>query len=288
MEIILATHSGFCYGVERAVKKAEEALRSEGTVKSLGPIIHNPPTVEMLAERGLGVADSLDEIDSGTVVIRAHGAAPEVYQKAREKGIRVVDTTCPFVTSARHSAEKLVQEGYQLIIVGEKTHPEVIGIYEAVDHQAIVVRDASELSLIDTDAMKRVGIVAQTTQQLDVFKAVIDFFIRTNVTELRIFNTICKDTLDRQEEVEALSRQCDCVLVVGGKNSSNTKKLFRICQMMGVRAFQIETTGEIQGEWFDAVRRVGVVSGASTPKSIIDDVLSVLQEIDLKKRKARV
>ena len=216
--IEIAAHAGTCYGVQRALDMALAAAPQAGEnaqVHTLGPLIHNPIVVRELAEAGVGLADTLDDAASGTVIIRAHGVVPQVVEAARERGLDVVDATCPYVKKVHVAAERLVREGYRVIVVGEPGHPEVEGILGHAGDDAQVVSCAA-----DADALPlkgKVGLVVQTTQTAQNLAEVVAA-ITPRVQELRVINTICAATSERQQAAAALANRCDCMVVVGGKN----------------------------------------------------------------------
>ena len=226
--IEIAAHAGTCYGVQRALDMALAAAPQAGEsaqVHTLGPLIHNPIVVRELAEAGVGLAETLDDATSGTVIIRAHGVVPQVIDAARERGLTVVDATWPYVKKVHVAAERLVREGYRVIVVGEPGHPEVEGILGHAGDDAQVVScaaDADELSL-----KGKVGLVVQTTQTAQNLAEVVAS-ITPRVQELRVINTICAATSERQQAAATLANRCDCMVVVGGKNSGNTRRLAQI------------------------------------------------------------
>lgn len=276
MEIILAEFSGFCLGVKRAVSQAEALAASGGTVNTLGPLIHNPQEVERLKGCGIGVVEDISEAEGSTLVIRAHGAAPDVYEKAREKGINLVDATCPFVLSLQKKARSLADAGYQVVIIGDPTHPEVRGVVGWTEGQAYVVSSFEDLERLPP--LERVGIVAQTTQREEFVEAIVSR-LSYRVRELRVEKTICRATTERQEAARNLAAKVQVMLVVGGRASSNTQKLATICRDTGAITYQIESAADIDPAWFEGVRRVGITAGASTPDWIVKGVIRRMEEL---------
>lgn len=274
MNVRVARYAGVCYGVERALRMAEEAAASGTSVRTLGPLIHNPQAVESLRERGITVAGCLDEIDGGTVVVRTHGVDPAIIAAAREKGLDVVDATCPFVRTAHEVAELLKAEGYAVVIVGEADHPEVEGILAHAGGDALVVADADDLPA--KLPSRRLGIVVQTTQSLSRLTAVVDALL-PRASELRVMNTICSATGKRQRSAEELAREVDVIVVVGGHNSGNTNRLSEICADVNPRTHHVETADELDPAWFDGVAEVGVTAGASTPDEQIQGVIAAIE-----------
>ena len=274
MRVLIAEHAGVCYGVERALRLAQEAAEAGGTVRTLGPLIHNTQAVQALRERGVEVASSLDEVVDGTLIIRSHGVDPATIESATAKGLRVIDATCPFVSAAHECAAELVSEGYSLIIVGEADHPEVEGILAHASGNAIVVESVEDLP--GRLPSKKVGLVVQTTQPLARLSSVVDSLL-PRVSELRVCNTICSATAKRQEAAEELARSVDVVVVVGGHNSGNTTRLVEICRSVNADVHHVETADELRAEWFEDVGSVGVTAGASTPDEQMSAVVEAVR-----------
>lgn len=277
MEIVLAKSAGFCFGVRRATQMAFEAAAEHENICSLGPVIHSPQVVKRLAEQGVTVVADVDDIPPGSVIVRSHGVTLEEMSSIQEKNLTIVDATCPFVKKAQEYAAGLSKEGYTVIIVGEMEHPEVQGIVSYSDKAVVhVVADAEQA--VALPRMKKVGIVAQTTQLYENLKDVMDICL-TKSQELRVFNTICDATSVRQNEAREIARSVDLMFVIGGHASANTSRLARICREIQPQTWHIETTEEIQPEWFDGVAKVGVTAGASTPRWLIDEVVTRIAEL---------
>lgn len=275
--IEVAAHAGVCYGVERALSMAADAAASApAPVHTLGPLIHNPLVVRELAEAGVGLADSLDDANAGSVIIRAHGVVPSVIEAARERGLAVIDATCPYVKRVHHAAERLVAEGYQLIVVGESGHPEVEGIMGHADERARVVSDVTDLDAIELE--RRVGVVVQTTQTQDNLSHIVSELLR-RVDEVHVVNTICSATQERQQAAAELADRADVMVIVGGKNSGNTRRLAQICAERCERTHHIEDASELEAAWFEGARLIGVTAGASTPSAHIDRACTRIQEL---------
>lgn len=276
MNVTVAPGSGFCFGVKRALKLAFEAARKgDGPIATLGPIIHNPQVVARLEEAGLSVVDNLDDIEGGTLIVRSHGLPQSVLDKAVARGVTIVDATCPFVKQAQDAAVRLEHEGYTLVIVGEEDHPEVLSVAGNLEHPAVVVD--GPLGLDEIAGAGKVGVVCQTTQPLEHLGAVVGELL-TRARELRVFNTICNATLERQASALELAGRVDVMLVVGGRNSANTRRLWELCREAGCDAYHIETTDELEPSWFEGKKEVGVTGGASTPHWIIDEVVRTVED----------
>ena len=273
MEVILADYLGFCYGVKRAVTIAQENASADGTSSTLGPIIHNPQVVERLKTEGVGTVDALAEMDKGTVIIRSHGVGPEVYEEAEQRGLNLVDATCPHVKKAQLSAKKLADSGRKVVIVGEKKHPEVRSIFEWSGGQAVVIETEEEADALDPCA--KLGVVCQTTFSGDKFKSIVMHLLEKS-RDVHIQRTICTATDQRQKAALDLAAQVDMMLVIGGKNSANTTRLAQICAEKCL-TYHIETAEELQDEWFDKIEKIGITAGASTPDWIIKEVYKKCQ-----------
>ncbi|SFT33390.1 4-hydroxy-3-methylbut-2-enyl diphosphate reductase [Selenomonas sp. GACV-9] len=268
MEVILADYLGFCYGVKRAITIAKENASADGTACTLGPIIHNPQMVERLKQEGVGSVNALDEMEKGTVIIRSHGVGPQVYDAAEARGLEVVDATCPHVKKAQLSAKSLVDEGYSVVIVGEKEHPEVRSIFEWSAAKASVIETVEEAVALPSCA--KLGIVCQTTFSGAKFREIVSHLLEKS-RDIRILRTICTATDQRQAAAMELAAKVDMMLVIGGKNSANTTRLAQLCADK-CRTYHIETAAELQDEWFDKIEKIGITAGASTPDWIIKEV----------------
>lgn len=274
MEVYLAENLGFCYGVKRAIQLAEDSVTPQSKSYTLGPIIHNPQMVARLAERGIGKIDKLDEIAEGTVIVRSHGVGPQVYDKIEEKGFQLVDATCPHVRKAQQSAKSLSEEGYQVVIVGDKNHPEVKSILEWAGEGAIALDTEDEAE--NLLPCKKLGIVSQTTFSGIKFKQIVIKLLDKSA-DVKILRTICTATDLRQSAAIKLAEQVDMMIVVGGKNSANTTKLAQLCSEK-CKTYHIETAAEVCDEWFATIKKIGITAGASTPDWIIKEVFEKCQK----------
>lgn len=277
MRVEVARYAGVCYGVERALKLAEEAARQGTVVHTLGPLIHNPQAVEGLREKGVEVAACLDEVSAGTLVIRSHGVDPAIVAAARDRGLDVVDATCPHVRKAHEAAEELRAAGYSIVIVGEADHPEVEGIMAHAGGEAIVVESAAELP--ERLPSRTVGVVVQTTQSASRLAEVVAALL-PRTRDLRVVNTICSATGKRQQSAEELAESVDVMVVVGGRNSGNTARLVEICRSVNPRVHHVETSEELASDWFAGAAVVGVTGGASTPDEQIQGVIDAIEAME--------
>lgn len=278
MKVLKARHAGACYGVQRALDMAYAAICDGSTAYTLGPLIHNPQVVSKLEKRGVGVASSLDEVSDGIVIIRSHGVVPQVKQDAEAKGLPIIDATCPHVARAQKAASGLADEGYHVIAVGEAGHPEVEGMKahaEVSGGTCIVVAGPEELP---EHIEEPVGIVVQTTQSKEALDAVVEALHARGI-EPQVKNTICFATRQRQEAAAELAEQVDALVVIGGRNSSNTTRLYDICKAICPRSHHVETLDEIDPAWFEGCAVIGVTAGASTPEDQIDSVVERLESL---------
>ena len=275
MNIKKASVQGFCFGVAITVKKAEEAVAHRADVTTLGHIVHNPQIVADLAERGLRNAVSVDEIESGALFVRAHGLPTEVFAKAAQKGLTVIDATCPMVTKIHVKAEKLKAEGYKIIVVGDPNHPEVKGTLSHVPGAWSIER-VDEVAKLPRAS--RVGVVVQSTFSGKRFTEIVQA-LSAKYYEVRAVNTICTDTHNRQNAVQLLAKEVDVMIVVGGKHSANTVHLAELAEWGGAKPYHIEGPAELQAAWFYGIENVGLVSGASTPGWLVAQVETRMREL---------
>ncbi|HBG08777.1 MAG: bifunctional 4-hydroxy-3-methylbut-2-enyl diphosphate reductase/30S ribosomal protein S1 [Limnochordia bacterium] len=283
MEVILADAAGFCFGVKRALSLTNKVLSEVDPatpIYTLGPLIHNPQVVAQLEAKGVRALDRPGEASSGVVIVRSHGVAPKVMEELEELNHDVVDATCPFVQRAMRWAKQLSDEGYQVIIVGDRFHPEVQAILGYAGETAQVVSNPQEISTLPIAS--RVGVIAQTTQSVQNFKACVDE-LAGKVEDLKTFDTICTATEQRQTSARELAAKVDVMVVIGGRNSANTKRLAELCQEQGTVTYHIETPDELQRQWFTGVQRAGVSAGASTPDWLIEGVLARMSEFSEEK-----
>ena len=276
--ILVAEHAGVCYGVERALQLTYDAARdARQPVRTLGPLIHNPRVVAELAAEGVGTADAIEQDDGGTIVIRAHGVVPQAIEAARARGLDVIDATCPYVKKVHHAASKLAREGYQVIVVGESGHPEVEGILGHAGEGAVVVSCAHDLDGLELS--RRVGVVVQTTQTDERLGQIVAVLV-SRVGDVKVINTICKATHERQESAAALASRVDAMIVIGGKNSGNTRRLAQICSERCKNTHHIEDAAELDAAWFGHAETIGVAAGASTPPAHIRQAIEALLSIN--------
>ena len=279
MEVIVADNAGFCFGVKRAIKMANDTLdQARDGVKALGPLIHNPQVVGAFERRGLAVVGDLGEVDrESTVIIRSHGVGPEVRNEATRLGLRVVDTTCPFVTKAQQYAAKLIEENYKVVMIGDHAHPEVVGVVAHTGNKAIVIDSVAEAEKLKF--IPRMGVVFQTTHSIAHVQEIVGALLKRG-KEVRVFNTLCGATTAMQKTAVELAPDVEAMVIVGGRQSANTAQLAEVCRRVNPRVHQVESAAEIQEEWFRGLRRIGVSAGASTPDDVIAEVVDRISAIE--------
>jgi len=270
-----AKTQGFCFGVAITVKKAEEAVATRDRVTTLGHVVHSPQMVASLEEKGLQNAGSIDDVDGGALFVRAHGLPTDVFEKAAARGMEVIDATCPMVTKIHVHAEKLKTEGYKIIVVGDPNHPEVKGTLSHVPG-AWCISTPEQIDALPRAS--RVGVVVQSTWSGTGFGEIVRR-LSAKYYEVRAVNTICTDTHNRQSEAELLAEQVEVMIVVGGKTSANTKHLAELAEQGGARSHHIEGPDELQPQWFDGVATAGLMSGASTPGWLVDQVAERMEAL---------
>ncbi|OPZ74403.1 MAG: hypothetical protein BWY80_00593 [Firmicutes bacterium ADurb.Bin456] len=274
----MAQKAGFCFGVKRAIDMARATVDTrEGPVYSLGPLIHNSQVVSELAKMGLKEINDVGGIKKGTLVIRSHGVGPALLESARENGLAIVDATCPFVRRAQDLARELSSENIQVVVVGDREHPEVQGIIGWTSGKAHVVENPEEAAKLLVAGL--IGVIAQTTQPRENFDSVVEVLRKTGA-EVRVCNTICNATAERQKAALELARQVDVMVVVGGINSANTRKLANLCHKSGTRTYHIEEAGQMDPAWFRGAAVAGLTAGASTPDWIIEEVMRRMSEFE--------
>lgn len=276
--IIIAEHAGFCFGVKRAVEMAEKTAVECGKVETLGPLIHNPQEVERLQKLGVGMVDTVNEASEKTMIIRSHGVGASIYKDADRQGLTVVDATCPYVRKIHRIVEKRSNEGYHVVIVGNPIHPEVLGIIGWINGDYTVIRQIDDLYQLNTD--KKYVFVAQTTFNLEKWDFLVDEIEKIGLNSI-VEPTICKATFERQESTRKLAQKADVMIVIGGKKSSNTQKLYEICVENCRNTIYIEKMNELSLDLIDGKSIVGITAGASTPTWIIDEVI---HKIEMKAR----
>ena len=275
MEVTVAKTAGFCFGVKRAVEKVYEQIgKTEKPIYTYGPIIHNEQVVGDLQEKGVEVIDTLEELKTirdAVVVIRSHGVGKDVYDILKENGVEIVDATCPYVKKIHRIVEKQTAEGRRVLIVGSEDHPEVQGIKGWGDERTKVIENMDDFRRLELPEDEKLCIVSQTTFNYKKFQDMVEKISKTRY-DITVLNTLCTATQERQVEAMRIASQVDVMLVIGGKHSSNTQKLYDICRKECKNTYYIQTLGDFNPECISSVRSVGITAGASTPNNIIEEV----------------
>jgi 4-hydroxy-3-methylbut-2-enyl diphosphate reductase len=286
--IEIARSAGWCFGVERIVQMAEKLLSEhrDGPIYCLGELIHNPQEVARLRAKGMVFVASPEELpplgprQRRKVLIRAHGVAPVVKRTLQQKGYEIYDGTCPLVTIPQKFAREIAEQGYRLVIMGHIEHPEIQGILgylEGLKAQVDVIQGPEDVEKLKLKASDRVGLISQTTHPYEKFAQLIGEVLK-RCLEVKAYNTICQATFDRQDAVRELARQCDLVIVIGGRNSSNTCRLAEIASEH-TTCYHIEDVSELKGEWLIGKKHIGISAGASTPTQCIEEVQSAIEQL---------
>lgn len=279
MRVVRAAYAGACYGVQRALDLALKAVEDGGRAYTLGPLIHNPQVVAQLAECGVRAVDSVEDVaGAGTVVIRSHGVTPEVKRSVAACGLPLVDATCPHVARAQRAAADLAEQGRHVVVVGEEGHPEVEGLVACAREAGAPVSVVAGPDDLPETLEGPVGVVVQTTQTREALDAVVAALEERGV-RLLVKNTICFATRQRQEAAAALAGEVDAMVVIGGRNSSNTTRLADICAAACSRTHHVESPDEIDPAWLAGCAVVGVTAGASTPEEQIEAVATLLEAL---------
>lgn len=276
MEILLAREAGFCFGVKRAIDMSTKTRNKGIDFSTLGELIHNKQVVKSLEEMGINAVDALEDAKGNTVLIRSHGVAKHIYDEAKAKGIKTIDGTCPYVKKIQNLAARHSAEGYDVIIVGDKAHPEVIGVSGWATSPVHVVYTVEEAEALPQ--LEKAIIVSQATLTMKKWASILEI-VETKVKDLIAENTICEATRERQSSAEELSQQVDMMIVIGGKHSSNTIKLLEVCKRHCKNSYHIETKDEIQSLNFSNCDKIGITAGASTPDYIINEVIHALKNM---------
>lgn len=277
MELILAKSAGFCFGVNRAIETAYDQVKKNQKIYSYGSLIHNKEVTADLAKKGIQVIETLDDVTEGTVIIRSHGVGKNLYDNLEKKGLQYVDGTCPFVRKIHEIVHKNYLEGNQIVIIGNKEHPEVIGINGWCNNSAIIIESKEQIQTMEFDTAKKYAIVVQTTFHTEKYDTILMELLKKNIQGVP-YNTICCATNQRQKEAIELSKKVDKMIVIGDKSSSNTQKLFEICKKNCNSSYYIETICDLVLNIFDTDDKIGITAGASTPPAIIKEVVSTMSE----------
>jgi (E)-4-hydroxy-3-methyl-but-2-enyl pyrophosphate reductase len=281
MKVIVAENCGFCPGVKNAISMAEQVLTQKKNVYSLGSIIHNSDVVQRLAKKGLKTVNGVEQIRSGTVIIRSHGAAPRQIAELKEKGVNIVDATCILVKRVQQIAKELEKDGYRVVVVGDENHPEVQAVVGSA-RGVVVLADESDLHKLPANS--KLGIVCQTTQSQDHFSSMLGAIGQHGFSELKVINTLCREAIKRQESAVQLCKRVDIMFVLGGLESANTRRLAELCRKYNNQTFHLQNWSEFDKNMFFDKRWplphvAGVTAGASTPEWIIAEFVENLAKI---------
>jgi 4-hydroxy-3-methylbut-2-enyl diphosphate reductase len=273
MKIELAESYGFCFGVKRAIKIAEEHQNSA----TYGPLIHNSLEIKRLEQNyKVGLVENFKEFKTGdTAIVRTHGIPKNELEELNKTGVSVVDATCPYVTKPQQICEEMSKKGYSIVIFGDESHPEIKGVKSYAINGALVVTSTKDLE--DVKLKEKIALVAQTTRKVEEYLQIASYLI-PRYKEVRVFNTICNATFENQEAARKLSKKADVMIVIGGKNSSNTKQLYSIVSSECKNSYHIEDENEIECSWFKDKNLCGITAGASTPDWIIQNVIDKIQK----------
>lgn len=277
MKVIIAEKCGFCPGVRNAIRMAEEVLKRESQVHSLGSIIHNKDVVARLADMGLETVDKVDQICTGTVLIRSHGAAPKQVKKIEEKGLKIVDATCVLVKRVQQIAAELGKTGYKVVVIGDENHPEVQAVVGCAE-DVVVIADQQDLHKLPKNG--KLGVVCQTTQSPEHFGRMLGAMGTHGFNELKVINTLCKEAIKRQESAVKVCKQVDIMFVLGGLESANTRKLAELCKKYNKKTFYLQNWNEFDKNTVSGKKIAGVTAGASTPEWIVDEFVENLKLLD--------
>jgi 4-hydroxy-3-methylbut-2-enyl diphosphate reductase len=282
MDIEKASEIGFCFGVKRALKILEETIGEYGKVETLGPVVHNQQVVDRFSQLGARAVDRPDQIAGSVAVIPSHGVSPDTLDELASRGLKVVDTTCPNVRRAQSAARDLSQAGVWVVIFGDPLHPEVKGILGWAGHKGMATLDSGSITHLH-DLPARLGLLSQTTRNPAQYVAFVDSIasaVLSQIDELRIINTLCNITKRRQAAALELARKVSLMIVVGGRNSANTRCLAEMCSSTGTETHLVETAPEIGDAWLKGQRAIGVTTGTSIPDNVIDEVMLKLETMN--------
>jgi len=278
-KIIMAKDIGFCFGVRRAVNMAEKILEKNRNLVSIGDIVHNPVVMEKLIKKGLKVFKEDKEIKTGPFIIRSHGLSPSKIKKLQQRGIEIYDATCPYVKKIHHLIEKLDRENFSIIIIGNRFHPEVMALKEYGDN--VFIFDGKEIDF--KKKFEKVAVIGQTTLSFKKYFSFVKYIVeKIESEEIKVYNTICKVTENRQKQAGEISKRVDAVFILGGKNSSNTTKLYELCKLKNKKSFHIEKMEEFDKIDIHKFNSIGIISGTSTPEEFIKDVVEYLEKNNFK------
>ncbi|MFH1691200.1 MAG: 4-hydroxy-3-methylbut-2-enyl diphosphate reductase [Candidatus Omnitrophota bacterium] len=277
MKIHVAKSAGFCFGVKRALEITLETAKKNKSVYMLGDIVHNEDVIKTIQKAGIKKVSRLTCGKNKTLIIRAHGASLKIFQNAEKKGYNIIDATCPMVKEIHKIVKKCENEGYQIIIIGEKKHHEVLGITGQLKNKALTIGCTQALPLNKIKKIKKTAVVVQSTQDLTRVTKMMDR-LKKHIPQLKFFNTICGPTRIKQAEIQKLPLENDIMLIIGSKTSANTKRLYEISKTLNKKSYLVQSKKDLKRAWFKNITSVGITSGASTPQNTTNDVVRYIQE----------
>ena len=283
MKINLAKSAGLCFGVKRALKIVKETAKSNKEIYLLGDIVHNEKLIKEICSLGIKKIKRLGKGKGRILIIRAHGCSKDTDKKARQSGYKIIDATCPMVKEIHQIAKRWQNKGYRIIIIGDKKHDEVQGIKGQLNNKAMIIDNINNIPLAKIQRIKKSAVVLQSTQNIEKVTQIIEV-LKKYIGELKFFNTVCRPTRLKQEEIKMLPLENDLMLIVGSKISANTKRLYEISQLLNKKSYWINSENEIKAAWLKKVKTVGVAAGASTPDSTIQEIITRLKDLDSKKQ----
>lgn len=278
MNVHLAKSAGFCFGVKRAIKIAGALAEKDGEIRMLGDLVHNETVIREMESAGIKKIKRLGNGKNKTLLIRAHGVSNDITLRARKRGYRIVDVTCPMVREIHKIVKRMDRQGYRIIVIGDRQHDEVLGIMGQIKRKALAIDSADTIPWNAVRRIKKAAIVVQSTQNLDRAMQIANI-LKAEMGVVRFFNTICKPTRMKQEEIKTMPLKHDVMIIIGSRTSANTKRLYEISKSLNPRSFWIQDAEEINPQWFRNAVSVGVSAGASTPKSIMQAVMEDIARI---------
>ncbi|MBP7088434.1 MAG: 4-hydroxy-3-methylbut-2-enyl diphosphate reductase [Candidatus Omnitrophica bacterium] len=279
MKISVAKSAGFCFGVKRAIDLALKATSTSRGVVMLGDIVHNEYVVKQLEKAGIKKMNKLCKEKNKTLLIRAHGAPLSIYKKAKKLNYKIIDATCPMVKEIHRIAQNMEKENYEIIIIGDKDHDEVLGVIGHLKKGAIVIDKVKNIPFKRIKKIKKAGIVIQSTQNIEKALEIVKV-IRKYINNVRFVNTICGPTRQKQSEIKSLPQKNNVMIIIGSKNSANTKRLYEISKYFNKNTYWVKSAKDLRKLWFKKVKTVGITAGASTPDYITEEIVKSIKELN--------
>ena len=279
IKINLAKSRGFCFGVKRALDIALKTARQNKNVYMLGDIVHNEDAVRQIQKAGIKKIKKFKPGKNKILLIRAHGAYQKILQEALRRGYKIIDATCPMVKEIHRIVKNMEEKGYKIIVIGDKKHDEVHGIVGQLKEEAIVIDNLKHIPLKKIKGIKKACVVAQSTQNLDKVLRIVKI-LKLHIKDLKFFNTICEPTRIKQQEIKRLPSENDMMIIIGSKNSANTKRLYEIAKSLNKRSYWVSSKKDIRRNWFKGIKTLGVTAGASTPDSTTQDIVRYIKQIN--------